>query len=34
MSIKHKNYPIFGIQYHPESFGTEGGMEVLGNFLI
>jgi len=33
MSIKHKNYPIFGIQYHPESFGTEGGMEVLGNFL-
>ena len=34
MSIKHKNYPIYGIQYHPESFGTEGGMEVLGNFLI
>jgi anthranilate synthase component 2 len=33
MSIKHKKYPIFGIQYHPESFGTEGGMEVLGNFL-
>jgi anthranilate synthase component 2 len=34
MSIKHKKHPIFGIQYHPESFGTEGGMEVLGNFLI
>ena len=33
MSIKHKKYPIYGIQYHPESFGTEGGMEVLGNFL-
>ena len=34
MSIKHKKYPIYGIQYHPESFGTEGGMEVLENFLI
>ena len=22
MSIKHKKYPIYGIQYHPESFGS------------
>lgn len=34
MSIKHKKYPIYGIQYHPESFGTEGGSDILGNFLI
>ena len=34
MSITHKSYPIYGIQYHPESFGSEGGKEILGNFLI
>ena len=34
MSIKHLKYPIYGIQYHPESFGSEGGMDIVGNFLI
>ena len=34
MAIKHKLYPIYGVQYHPESFGSEGGIDILGNFLI
>lgn len=34
MGIRHKQYPIEGIQYHPESFATEGGKALLGNFLI
>ena len=34
MAISHKTYPIYGIQYHPESFGSEGGKEILENFLF
>jgi len=34
MAISHEKYPIYGIQYHPESFGSEGGKEIIGNFLI
>ena len=34
MAVRHKSYPIYGIQYHPESFGSEGGKEILRNFLI
>lgn len=34
MGIRHKHYPIEGIQYHPESFATEGGKALLGNFLL
>ena len=34
MAVTHKSYPIYGIQYHPESFGSEGGKEILTNFLI
>ena len=34
MAISHKSYPIYGIQYHPESFGSEGGKEILENFLF
>lgn len=33
MGVKHKEYPIQGIQFHPESFGTEGGFRMLANFL-
>ena len=34
MAVSHKLYPIYGIQYHPESFGSEGGKEILENFLF
>ncbi len=29
----HKNNPIYGIQYHPESFATEYGIRMISNFL-
>lgn len=34
MGIRHKNYPIQGIQFHPESFATEGGKDLIRNFLL
>ena len=34
MGVRHKKYPIEGIQFHPESFGTEGGKKMLENFLL
>ena len=34
MGVKHKDYPIQGIQFHPESFATEGGKELMQNFLL
>lgn len=33
MGLRHKEYPIEGIQFHPESFATEGGKKMLENFL-
>jgi anthranilate synthase/aminodeoxychorismate synthase-like glutamine amidotransferase len=33
MAIRHKIYPLFGVQYHPEAILTEKGLEVLKNFL-
>ncbi|MEW6200400.1 MAG: aminodeoxychorismate/anthranilate synthase component II [bacterium] len=33
MAIRHRNYPIEGIQFHPESIGTEYGLKMLNNFL-
>jgi len=33
MGIRHKEYPMEGIQFHPESFATEGGSALLSNFL-
>ena len=34
MGIRHKEYDIQGIQFHPESIMTQYGKEILGNFLI
>lgn len=34
MGIRHKAYPIEGIQFHPESFATEGGKNLIANFLL
>ncbi len=33
MGIKHKEYPIYGIQFHPESISTQKGKEILIKFL-
>lgn len=34
MGVRHREYPIHGIQFHPESFATEGGKELIENFLF
>lgn len=33
MAIQHKIYPIYGLQFHPESIGTELGTQMIQNFL-
>ncbi|CAN5329829.1 aminodeoxychorismate/anthranilate synthase component II [soil metagenome] len=33
MGIRHKTWPLEGVQYHPESFLTAGGERLMGNFL-
>ncbi len=33
MGIRHKEYPIEGVQFHPESIMTQKGKEILKNFL-
>jgi len=33
MAIEHRTLPIYGVQYHPESFATELGREMMKNFV-
>jgi len=33
MGIRHKNYNIEGVQFHPESFLTPSGEKIIENFL-
>jgi len=34
MGLRHRQYPIEGIQFHPESFATQEGTTMLKNFLL
>ena len=33
MGIRHKNYKVYGVQFHPESILTEEGKKLIKNFL-
>jgi len=33
MGLKHRVYPVFGMQYHPESIMTESGDQMMKNFI-
>lgn len=33
MALKHRDYEIYGVQFHPESVMTPDGMKILANFL-
>ncbi|MDK2824344.1 MAG: anthranilate synthase component [Clostridia bacterium] len=33
MGIKHRKYPTYGVQFHPESIASQYGLELLQNFL-
>jgi anthranilate synthase component II len=34
MAINHREFPVYGLQFHPESIGTPAGKQILKNFLL
>ncbi|GAB3961351.1 hypothetical protein GCM10027614_84290 [Micromonospora vulcania] len=33
MAMKVKDYPVYGLQFHPESIGTNDGKQMMENFI-
>ena len=33
MGVVHKNYPVYGVQFHPESICSPDGLRLIANFL-
>ena len=33
MAVQHREYPIYGVQFHPESIMTPNGKQMLKNFI-
>ncbi|MBC1411897.1 anthranilate synthase component II [Listeria welshimeri] len=33
MAMKVKDYPVYGLQFHPESIGTDDGKQMMENFI-
>jgi anthranilate synthase/aminodeoxychorismate synthase-like glutamine amidotransferase len=33
MAVSHRSRPVYGLQFHPESYGTSGGAQLVRNFL-
>jgi anthranilate synthase component 2 len=33
MGVRHRKWPIYGVQFHPESIGTEYGPRMMAHFL-
>ena len=33
MALCHRTFPVYGVQFHPESVGTAPGKQLLANFL-
>lgn len=33
MAVEHTQYPIYGVQFHPESYITNQGKQIFKNFI-